>query len=115
MWTSGDLLRKDVQATGLYEIVTPSGRICLPPAGTSWRIPQTKHFELLEDNRLWFGKDNNGVPRIKRFLSDVQNGTVPITIWLNNEVGHNQNAKQDLKKIFKESSAPFETPKPTNN
>jgi adenine-specific DNA-methyltransferase len=53
------------------------------------------------------------VPRLKRFLSDVQQGSVPITIWTHTEVGHNQSAKQELKKIFSDSPTPFDTPKPS--
>jgi adenine-specific DNA-methyltransferase len=111
-WTSGDLLRKDVQQSGLYTIITPKGRVCDPPAGTSWRVPEYRYRELLSDNRIWFGKDGNNVPRLKRFRTEVQEGMVPVTIWLHTEVGHNQEAKQELKKLFPESDLPFETPKP---
>jgi adenine-specific DNA-methyltransferase len=112
VWTSGDLLRKDVQRTGLYTIITPAGRECSPPAGTSWRVPESRYTELVNENRVWFGKDGNGVPRIKRFLEDVQQGIVPVTIWTQLEVGHNQEGKQELKRIFNESNTPFDTPKP---
>jgi len=109
-WTSGDLLRKDVQKSGLYKITTPSGRICEPPTGTSWRIPEYRYHELLKDNRLWFGKDGKGVPRLKRFLSEVKSGVTAKTIWKNEEVGNNQDAKREINKI--EDIDSFSTPKP---
>jgi len=111
-WSSSDMLRKEVQETGMFEIITPSGRVCNPPPGTSWRVPEYRYKELLKDERIWFGKDGNGVPRIKRFKSEVKDGVVPISIWLHSEVGHNQDASKEIKEIFSEDSNPFATPKP---
>lgn len=110
VWTSDNLLRKDIQKTGLYKIVTPSGRICLPSQGASWRVNEQKFQEMVADNRIWFGKNGDGVPRIKRFLSEVQNGIVSMTIWKYQEVGHNQEAKKEVKAF--NSQEVFTTPKP---
>lgn len=110
VWTSDNLLRKDIQKTGLYKIVTPSGRICLPSQGASWRVNEQKFQEMVADNRIWFGKNGDGVPRIKRFLSEVQNGIVSMTIWKYQEVGHNQEAKKEVKAF--NSNDVFTTPKP---
>ena len=54
------------------------------------------------------------MPRIKRFLSEVQAGVVPQTIWPHSEVGHTQEAKSDLleRVTFEEIESMFETPKP---
>ncbi len=109
-WTSGDLLRKDEQKSGLYKIITPSGRECYPPAGRSWRVPEYKYLEMVADNRIWFGADGNGVPRIKRFLSDVKQGITPLTIWPFEEVGHNQDAQKEVKQF--NPTDIFATPKP---
>jgi len=71
-----------------------------------------KFKELLKENRIWFGEKGSNVPSVKKFLNEVQDGTVPVTLWLREEVGDNQEARQILKAIFNESNAPFETPKP---
>lgn len=113
VWTSGDISVKTYSATNDYPIQTPSGRIVNPPSGYCWRFSKEKFNELVKDNRIWFGANGDNVPRFKRFLNDVQQGIVPLTIWMHEEVGHNQSAKQDLKKIFDESSIPFDTPKTT--
>jgi len=110
VWTSDNLLRKDVQLSGMYKIITPSGRVCEPSQGASWRVNEEKFKEMVADNRIWFGKDGNGVPRIKRFLSEVQNGMVSMTIWKYQEVGHNQEAKKEVKTF--NSDDVFTTPKP---
>lgn len=110
-WTSGDLLRKDVQTSGLFTITAPNGTKHSPPTGRSWRVSQEKFYEMLKDNRIWFGENGGNVPRIKRFLSEVQDGTKAISIWKYSEVGHNQEASQELRKLFGGESY-FDTPKP---
>lgn len=112
VWTSGDLSVKTYSSAYDYPITTPSGRVVNPPAGYSWRVSNEKYLEMLQENRIWFGSKGENVPRIKRFLSDVQGGLVPVTLWLRDDVGDNQEAKQTLKKIFPDSSLPFNTPKP---
>ena len=110
VWTSGDLLRKDVQQSGLYTITTPSGRVCEPPTGRSWRVPEHNYLKMVEEGRIWFGTSGDGVPRIKRYLSDVKQGITAMTVWLFSEVGHNQEAAQEVRVFNNES--PFATPKP---
>lgn len=109
-WTSGDMLRKDVQKSGLYSVTAPDGTVYNPPSGRSWRFPEYKYKELLADNKIWFGAKGNGVPRIKRFLSDVKQGVTALTIWLHEEVGHNQDAQKEVRKF--NSIDVFATPKP---
>lgn len=55
------------------------------------------------------------MPRLKRFLSDVQQGLVPQTFWPHTEVGHTQEAKKELIATvsFSNSADVFDTPKPT--
>lgn len=109
-WTSGDCSVKTYSASTDYPITTPSGRIVNPPAGYCWRFSKDKFAELVTDNRIWFGKDGDGVPRVKRFLSDVKNGITAMTIWKYTEVGHNQDAKKEVKQFNSETV--FDTPKP---
>ena len=75
-----------------------------------WRVSAPKLKELDADNRIWWGKDGNNVPAIKRFLSEVKQGTVPQTWWPYEEVGHTQDAKREMVALFGDD--PFSTPKP---
>lgn len=110
LWASGGLDVKTYSKAYDYPIQTPSGRIVNPPKGSCWRVSQTRLAELIADNRIWFGEEGNNVPRIKRFLTDVKQGQTPMTIWLHSEVGHNQEAKQELNKLL--DTDLFKTPKP---
>lgn len=110
-WTSGDCSVKTYNANCDYPITTPSGRIVNPPAGYCWRFSKDSFNEMVNDNRIWFGKNGNNVPRVKRFLTEVKQGSVCKTIWFRSEVGDTQEGTKDMKKIFG-GEAPFTNPKP---
>lgn len=110
VWTSGDVSVKTYSASNDYPIITPTGRVINPPSGYCWRFSKEKFQELITDNRIWFGESGNNVPRFKRFLTDVQDGSVSKTIWYRIEVGDNQDAKKETKAFNQESV--FATPKP---
>ena len=134
VWQSDNFSVGPAVDSNVYEIVTPSGRSVYPPEGRSWLLSKERFNEFVKENRIWFGKDGDNVPRIKRFLSEVKDGVVAQTVWLdtnseydeiekiieitNNdsiwtyqEVGHNQDAKKEIKSLF-DGQAVFGTPKP---
>src|SRR5690606_34548764 len=71
-WTSVVLSAKSGTDKLKYEIVTPTGRKCLPPDGRYWGVSKDRFDQLVADNRIWFGKGGDGTPRLKTFLSEVQ-------------------------------------------
>lgn len=111
-WKSDNLSVGPAVEKNIYPITTPSGRICYPPEGYSWRLSRERLEEYIADNRIWFGTDGNNVPSIKRFLSEVKQGVVATTLWNYEEVGHTQDAKKEIKALFPDEKNPFDTPKP---
>ncbi len=111
-WKPADLSVKRVTEKDIYQIITPSGRKVLPPKGRSWVTSKEQVKKWIADKRVWFGKDGSNIPSVKIFLSEVQEGIVPVTWWDRGFAGDNQEAKQELKQIFQKSNLPFETPKP---
>jgi adenine-specific DNA-methyltransferase len=112
-WKPGDLSARNPYSKGVYSIKCPGGRaIKGPPPGNYWRVSEENLWRLHRDKRIWWGKDENQVPAIKRFLSEVKQGLVPETIWTYQEVGHTQDAKRSLLDIFGEDFQVFTTPKP---
>ena len=109
-WKPGDFSVRTYSANTDYPIATPSGRVVNPPTGRCWRASKEKFDEMVADNRIWFGEDGSNVPSVKRFLSEVKQSVTPQTIWDYSEVGHNQEAIQNLNKIFGQKI--FDTPKP---
>ncbi|TGM75783.1 site-specific DNA-methyltransferase [Leptospira levettii] len=110
-WMSGDLTVKTYNAAYDYPILTPSGKEIRPTEGRAWVVSRDKFEELKKDNRIWFGNSGDNVPRLKRFLSEVKEGMVPITLWKYDVVGHNQEGRQELKALFDDRGY-FDGPKP---
>lgn len=111
VWTSVILSAKSGSDSLLYEITTPSGRHCFPPNGRYWSCSKSTFEKWREDNRIWFGKDGNGMPRKKTFLSEVQEGLRPNSIFFQEIAGNNQEARQEMKDIFGGKGV-FDGPKP---
>ena len=111
VWTSVVLSAKSGSPSLLYPITTPSGRVVTPPSGRYWGVNQDKFNALVKDNRIWFGKDGDGTPRLKTFLSEVQQGLRPNSIIFHSEGGHNQEGKQETKALF-DGAGVFDGPKP---
>ena len=92
-------------------ITAPSGRVIEPPAGRCWSLSKKAFLERLQDNRIWFGPDGNGVPRIKRFLTDLKHeGMAPTSIMFFKDVGHSQEGAQEVSKLL--DGGFFSGPKP---
>ncbi|MGW5853121.1 site-specific DNA-methyltransferase [Micrococcus sp. NPDC055215] len=94
-----------------FDVTTPSGRLVELPSGNCWRFSETRFQELREDGRVYFGSAGNGVPRLKLFLSEVDQSLTPHTLWSAAESGTNDSAKRELNDLFG-GKAVFETPKP---
>jgi adenine-specific DNA-methyltransferase len=94
-----------------YTLVAPNGKEHVLPNGRCWLYTQSKMNEEVQKNNIWFGKDGNGVPRIKKFLSEVKTGLTPETLWFAEDVGTNDFAKKHMLELFHEEDL-FDTPKP---
>ena len=111
VWMSSDISVKTYNAECDYPITAPSGRVIEPPAGRCWWLSKKSFLERLQDNRIWFGPDGNGVPRIKRFLTDLKHdGMAPTSIMFFKDVGHSQEGAQEVSKLL--DGGYFSGPKP---
>ncbi len=98
--------------TQFYELEAPNGKIHKLESGRCWLYTKEVMNEAINDNRIWFGKDGNGVPRVKTYLHDKERGLTPESIIFSKDASTNEAAKNSLKKLFNGVAA-FETPKPT--
>ena len=111
-WQSGDLVANEERTNGYYDVISPqTGKKFNVPIGKHWVYSQENLYQMIEDNRIWFGKDGNSFPRKKRFLSEVKDGRKGDTWWISDEVGHNQESKREIIALFGRDSI-FATPKP---
>lgn len=113
LWKSDPAIAQAGHATAaqFYTLTTPAGRKLDPPSGSAWRFTEARFNELVEDGRMWFGKDGTGVPRIKTYLDAKDRGLTPETIIFATDAGTNESAKNDLRNLFGGVAA-FDTPKP---
>lgn len=111
-WQSGDLVANEERTNGYYDVISPlTGKKFNVPIGKHWVYSRENLYQMIEDNRIWFGKDGNSFPRKKRFLSEVKDGRKGDTWWISDEVGHNQESKREIIALFGRDSI-FATPKP---
>lgn len=94
-----------------YVIVAPNGRRHSPPNGRCWVYNEVKMNAEIARNNVWFGRDGNGVPRLKRFLRDKTLEVTPETLWFSSDVATNDSAKKHFLQLFPNRSV-FDTPKP---
>ena len=110
-WTADNMTVKTYSAAYDYEITTPGGKVVKPTNGRCWFTSKERMQKLIDEGKVYFGDDGNNMPRLKRYLSDVQQGMTATTIWKCSDVGHNQEGRQELKKLF-DGKGYFDGPKP---
>ena len=111
-WRLGPIFASGERHAGLmYTIQTPNGDSITPPKGSHWRMLESEFWKRVAEGSIVFGMDGKGAPATKLYLSEVQQGLVPRSIWLHDEAGHTQDGKRELMGIFPEASV-FDTPKP---
>ena len=111
-WRVDNLSVKTYSAAYDYVIENPgTGKRHRPPRGSCWRTSKETVQKWIRENRIYFPSGGEGVPALKRYLDEVQQGVVPRTVWLHSEVGHTDGARKLLKQIFHDQEAPFDNPK----
>ncbi len=112
-WTSVPAIAQAGHGTKnqFYSFVAPNGKTYNPPSGSCWRLTVDKMQEAIANNKIWFGSDGLGVPRIKKYLSEGKQGLTPETFIGSEKGGTNDSAKREIVELF-DGKAVFETPKP---
>ena len=109
-WRGVSLSAQGYRPNQMYEIIAPSGKKHRPPAGSCWKVIESEYRRLIEDDRIYFGKDGNAIPSRKQFLKDIE-GIVPWSWWPHEEAGHTDEAKREGHSLSGADIA-FDTPKP---
>jgi adenine-specific DNA-methyltransferase len=109
-WRRSDLTASHAYSEGKYEVCGPHGDTFVPRENRWWSVSSSVFEELVNDDRIWWGKTGRTFPFRKRFEAELP-GLVPTTIWHNREVGNNREAKSEITGLFGRSAI-FATPKP---
>ena len=112
-WKPGDCVGSGERKNGYYDVISPiTGKVFNVPQGKHWVYAPETMKQLLDDNRIYFGKDGNAFPAVKQFLCDVS-GRRASSLLMYEDYGHTDMAKKDLIKLFQDLvKVPFDTPKP---
>ena len=113
-WKSGDLVASGVRSDGSYTVTNPyNSKEYTVPSGKHWAVSRATMQEMLQDNRIYFGRNNDSFPSSKQFLSEVKQGRVASSFFSYKDYGHTDEAKKDFIKLFgEEGRTIFETLKP---
>ncbi|WP_324185964.1 site-specific DNA-methyltransferase [Helicobacter pylori] len=99
-------MKGTINSKNYYSVTTPGGRVVT----RVWRIDKDEFNKLHEDNRIYYGKDGNGIPQIKIFLQEMREVT-PKSIFEN--LGSLYDAKEyELGTMFDKETINGMTPKP---
>jgi adenine-specific DNA-methyltransferase len=109
-WRPIPMTAQGYRPNQMYEIATPSGAVHRPPEGRCWSMVESEYKKLLDDGRIWFGKEGDSQPNVIRYFSEVE-GFVPWTWWPSKECGHTDESKKEVYHLTTKGFA-FETPKP---
>lgn len=83
-----------------------------PKEGRYWAFSEATFERAKSEGRVYFGRDGNRLPIIKRYLNEAAPTTTPTTWWPASDAGSSQEAKRDhLRRMFPDAP-PFDTPKP---
>ena len=111
-WLAVPFHAPNIRPNLTYPITTPSGRVLMPPSGRCWSTTQDQFEELRRDDRIYFGKNGDGMAQRKKFWSERELGMVPWTWWPHDEAGENRGATKEIKDLF-DGEVVFSAPKPT--
>ena len=88
-----------------YTVTTPMG----VEHTRLWAWPEKSFKKLVEEGKVYWGKDKNGVPQRVMYLSESKGQ--PISNYWDN-VATNKEGKKDILSLFGDNA--FDTPKPVN-
>lgn len=94
-----------------YTITKPNGIIIQRPQDRYWAYSEESIKRMIAENAIIWG-DGNSMPMAKRYLCDVQDGLVPVTLFSRDFAGDTSQAKKQIDILFEECKGVFDYTKP---
>lgn len=94
-----------------YTITKPNGIVIKRPQDRYWAYSEDSIKKMIKENAIIWG-DGDSMPMVKRYLCDVQDGLVPITLFFREFAGDSSQAKKQIDSLFNECKGIFDYTKP---
>ena len=94
-----------------YTITKPNGYVVKRPQDRYWAYSEETIKRMIAENAIVWG-EGDSMPLAKRYLCDVQDGLVPVTLFSREFAGDTSQAKKNLDSIFDECKGVFDYTKP---
>lgn len=113
-WKADPFDAPNVRPNLTYEIENPNtNETFWPPEGRCWRVTEVRYRELLEDNRIVFGRRGKTRPQLKVFYDEVQDFGQVETTWFDaGKAGTTTEGTREIESIF-QSRYVIQHPKPS--
>lgn len=115
VWTSVSYVNpatKDQRPNLTYPLYNPfTGTIVEHPTN-AWKYEKATYDKHVKENRLYWGKSGeNTYPRLKKFLSEMDGGMVPVDLWRQDDTGTTDQASKELENLLGRKIFDFPKPK----
>lgn len=94
-----------------YTITKPNGVVIKRPQDRYWAYSEDTMKRMIAENAIVWG-EGNSMPLAKRYLCDVQDGLVPVTLFSREFAGDSSQAKKQIDSLFEECKGVFDYTKP---
>jgi len=79
----------------------------------AWKFEKSNYEKQVEENRLYWGKNGENIyPRLKKFLSEMEGGMVPVDLWKQEDTGTTDQGSKELESLM--GGKFFDFPKPVS-
>lgn len=114
VWTSVSYVSqrtKEQRPNLSYEIENPFTKKKIVHEVNAWKYSYEQYLMHSKENRLWWGQNgNNTYPRLKRFLSELDDGVVPVNLWDYKSAGTLDDGTKEVNTLLGKDI--FDYPKP---
>lgn len=113
-WTSVSYVNpatKEQRPNLVYPILNPITGVVVEHPTNAWKYEKSTYDKHVQENRLYWGKaGENTYPRLKKFLSEMGGGMVPVDLWRQEDTGTTDQGSKELESLLGRKI--FDFPKP---
>lgn len=116
VWTSVSVIgqrTREERPSLCYNIVNPITGATVSHPTNAWKYSKEKFEKFQAEDRLYWGiNGGNQYPRLKRFLSELEDGIVPTNYWSHEETGTTDDGSKEVEELLGRAVFPY--PKPVS-